>query len=1227
MTDPKLGSGAPMAALVCGGIAAVAAGASAFFGGPWLAGLASFCALVAVGACFGVLRQLTAAKQESMALLEDAKRLARGEGDTLEAGAYALSDAINARLAQERSAAERQNERLEELDEALSRQAGNIEALDAACAQMVIDADGIVREANAMAVELFGTTEDTVIGADVTSLFEDRAGWASASVGGSFSFLRTTVGGWVSGNVATSAESTVVVLRDASDERKAVDSAALGKATIENAPQPMAVIDDGGRVQSVNAALRALMDANPGAAAQWPAFAAGEGIVAFSSSEETVTCDEQVFTVSVQTIEADSDTPRAQLVSVTDVTEASAKRTVLDAVDAEACVVSIAADGTIERVSDAFAAAVGQDKDGLVGQSIGETCQSQEGQTPWSKTAADDHRTGCFAWTGRGGTTIWIKGSFTEQQGRTEERTQTIFVGADVTGIVADARDHKRTVDSVGSTQAMIWFDLEGAVVASNAQAQSIMGWATEAPATWRHGQGTDDSAEASQAFASAVAGNGKSGTFQLSTSAGAEHHLHGSYTPVSGTDGRLEAVLFCGVPAETTAANGSASVAAQAFVQQPSATIIVDRAGEVMLANGAAEAFFAEYAEQFSNVDARQLEGATIASFIDEADSLLASGFNGEDQTSETVFTRGDLKFSATITRVYDETGTQTAAAIQWAEVSEQLISAMLGRSFSETQALIHFRPDGTIIKANDNFLATMGYAEEEIIGKHHRMFVDFSSTTDEEYADLWSRLNRGEIVTGRAMKRVTKAGEHVYLRASYTPIRDDSGEVIRVFKAAVDATEEETQRLAEVEERSQQQAVQSTVVEQLASGLKQLADGDYTVQLTDHFPVDYMQLRYDFNDAVTALQAADSARQKASDDQSSVVERLALALNRLSDGVLTFQLEDQFPAEYEQLRADFNVAIERVRDVIGSIKSTAKGIKTGASEISQAADDLSKRTENQAATLEETAAALDEITVTVRQTAEGATEVNRVASETRDEAKVSGDVVGNAVEAMDEIERSSTQISQIIGVIDDIAFQTNLLALNAGVEAARAGDAGRGFAVVAQEVRALAQRSSEAAKEIKTLISTSSEQVSRGVELVDKAGSALGDIVTRVENVSALVSEIAASAQEQSVSLAEVNAAMNKMDQVTQQNASMVEQSTASSHSLAKASGMLIDRVAHFETGESEPLGAESDEFFSPGDIEPEIDEPPVRQQRDAAQAFFAGVGGAAEKLENQDENWEEF
>ena len=314
------------------------------------------------------------------------------------------------------------------------------------------------------------------------------------------------------------------------------------------------------------------------------------------------------------------------------------------------------------------------------------------------------------------------------------------------------------------------------------------------------------------------------------------------------------------------------------------------------------------------------------------------------------------------------------------------------------------------------------------------------------------------------------------------------------------------------------------------------------------------------------------EAERADATEAQAVVVASLAAGLECLSAGDLTHRLNQAFLPAYEKLRADFNAAMDQLQAAMRAIVGNAHGIRSGTEEIGQAADDLSRRTEQQAASLEETAAALDEITATVRKTAEGAKQARDVAGRTKSDAERSGEVVRQAVAAMGGIEQSSRQIGQIIGVIDEIAFQTNLLALNAGVEAARAGDAGRGFAVVASEVRALAQRSAEAAKEIKALISASAQQVGSGVKLVGETGEALSRIVAQVAEVSGVVGEIASSAQEQATGLAEVNTAVNRMDQVTQQNAAMVEQSTAASHALAQETAELARLTGRFQLGEEE-------------------------------------------------------
>ncbi len=309
-----------------------------------------------------------------------------------------------------------------------------------------------------------------------------------------------------------------------------------------------------------------------------------------------------------------------------------------------------------------------------------------------------------------------------------------------------------------------------------------------------------------------------------------------------------------------------------------------------------------------------------------------------------------------------------------------------------------------------------------------------------------------------------------------------------------------------------------------------------------------------------------------------AAAFQALGEGLDAIAQGDLTFRVQAAVAPKAEKLKADFNRAVSVLEATLRDVASNAAAVRSGAGEISEASVDLSRRTEQQAASLEETAAALDEITATVRKTAEGAHAARDSVARARDNAEQSGAVVRDAVAAMSEIESSSQQIGQIIGVIDEIAFQTNLLALNAGVEAARAGDAGRGFAVVASEVRALAQRSAEAAKDIKALISASSAQVARGVSLVSETGKVLEQILGQVTSINGAVAEIAASAQEQATGLHEVNNAVNQMDQVTQQNAAMVEQTTAASQALSNESQALSQAVARFELSAAtvSPAGA---------------------------------------------------
>lgn len=348
---------------------------------------------------------------------------------------------------------------------------------------------------------------------------------------------------------------------------------------------------------------------------------------------------------------------------------------------------------------------------------------------------------------------------------------------------------------------------------------------------------------------------------------------------------------------------------------------------------------------------------------------------------------------------------------------------------------------------------------------------------------------------------------------------------------------------------------------VGEMAKAVKVFKDNALKLQATEADAARHRQ------EAERERASNDTARGEILKQQQIMVAALARGLDQLSKGDLTVRLSQPFTEDYEKLRGDFNATAASLEEAMGTIITASGAIGAGSEEIAQASDDLSKRTEQQAAGLEETAAALNMITETVKKMAGGASQASQLVATTRDEAKNSGSIVEQAVDAMGKIKGSSDQITQIISVIDEIAFQTNLLALNAGVEAARAGEAGRGFAVVASEVRALAQRSADAAKEIKALISASSTHVEGGVSLVGRTGDALKGIISKVAEIDTLVREISASSKEQAVGLAEVNTAVTQMDQVVQQNAAMVEESTAATVALKNEVHDLSSMVARFQ------------------------------------------------------------
>lgn len=586
---------------------------------------------------------------------------------------------------------------------------------------------------------------------------------------------------------------------------------------------------------------------------------------------------------------------------------------------------------------------------------------------------------------------------------------------------------------------------------------------------------------------------------------------------------------------------------------------------------------------------------------------------------------------------------------------------------ALSRSQAIIQFDLTGKILTANKNFCATLGYDLNEIVGKHHSMFVDPEEVESTEYKQFWRDLATGKF-DRRQYKRFGKDGREIWIEASYNPVFKGD-KPIKVVKFATDITESKIKAIedsAKLSAISRSQAVieftpdgkiltanenfcgtlgyqLSEIVgkhhkifcdsayvttPEYAAFWRDLAAGEYCsnefMRISKSGEQVWIQAAYNpiTNDRGEVVKVVKFATDVTA--RMTAISLLAGSLRALASGDLTRTLDTPFVPTMENIRKDFNDVLAELRSTMTAIESNARSIASGSNEIRSATDDMARRTEQQAASVEETAAALEEITTNVGEATQNAAASATLVAETRGDVERSGQIVTEAVTAMSVIASSSQEMSKIIGVIDEIAFQTNLLALNAGIEAARAGEAGKGFAVVAQEVRELAQRSASAAKDIKQLIDSSSEQVKFGVSLVDKTGQSLGDIIQKIQSIDTNIQAIAVSVQEQSVGLREINSSVTVIDQGTQQNAAMVEQTTASSHGLAKEAEALFELLSRFELGSASETRSSTPPSRTVATVAPT----PRRAASPSHQPrvhITASLGGAA--TAQKTENWSEF
>ena len=607
----------------------------------------------------------------------------------------------------------------------------------------------------------------------------------------------------------------------------------------------------------------------------------------------------------------------------------------------------------------------------------------------------------------------------------------------------------------------------------------------------------------------------------------------------------------------ETQAMQRDMAFQSAALASTSAALMITDDAFNITYMNDAVREMMRGQVDEFRKIlasfDPDQLIGVNMDIFHAKPDQIRALINKPDRLPFRTDIRVGDARVQIELNAVWDSDKNFCGLVVEWIDVTQLRRRTAVLNAIDSGQIFAECDANGMFLRLNDNYLSLAGVPSDTLVG---RRFTDHIKLEGAE-GDLHAQVMKGETLQGRFVISRGRQ-EDALVEGGIYPITDRRGDTIGMTLIGSDVTAAQ-QQLREAE-----------------------------------------------------------ARQKAMQEaQQSVVEALRVGMRDISSGDLTSRLNTPFAPEYEQLRTDFNDALENLTRAMANIAQQTNAMHSETAEIVKAADEMSVRTERQAMTLQDTASSLDELTTNIGQTADGAARANQVVTEARARAEESGSIVDEAETAMAEISASSKEIVKVISVIDDISFQTNLLALNAGVEAARAGEAGRGFAVVATEVRALAQRCANAAAEINQLITVSGQHVSRGVELVGVTGETLKKIVSSISEISDYIAEIAQAGKEQSIGLNQVNSAVNQIDHVTQQNAAMFEETTSASHELARRATSLAETIGHFRVADT------------PGQsVAPRSSKPvPTAGKRSSSVPVSEGNLAVASRPTPEASDWEDF
>ncbi|MDY6920942.1 MAG: PAS domain S-box protein [Pseudomonadota bacterium] len=774
------------------------------------------------------------------------------------------------------------------------------------------------------------------------------------------------------------------------------------------------------------------------------------------------------------------------------------------AIDQSHARVEFDADGQILDANEQFLRLLGFPADALPGKSHHSLLPPEQASALddlWRHLRQGQPQTGEYRHRTQDGATLWLQSSFIPVSDDTGQLQKVVCFARDVTHQRQQQDDQRRQLQALDRSQAVIEFDMDGTILNANDNFLAVMGYQRQEVLGKHHSMFVapeEANGEKYRRFWSTLRqGKFHSATYRRQGKGGKAIWIQASYNPILDDQGQpYKVVKFASDVTEQTLKNADFASQIDA-ISRSQAVIEFNMDGTI---RGANDNFLSVMGYQADEIIGRHHRIFVAPEERETPDyqafwQALRSGEHFSSEYKRISKSGGEVWIQASYNPILDQEGKPFKVVKYATDISEQKrrnadFQSQL-EAISRSQAVIEFKLDGTIVHANDNFLQVLGYPLDEVVGRHHRMFVDDAFARSPAYKSFWDALNAGKFFS-EEYERIGKGGKRVWIQASYNPIFDASGRPYKVVKYATDITE-----------------------------------------------------------------------------RKQAVNEINQCLLALAEGDLGQRVQGAYQGEFLALKSALNSTMERLQNMVASIQTAADDIQVGASEIQRGNMDLSRRTESQAASLEETASSMEQMTAQLNQSTTNARDANRSADIAEKAAMAGKEVVLDTIKAMEAIQGSSKQIADIITAIDEIAFQTNLLALNAAVEAARAGEQGRGFAVVAGEVRSLAQRSAAAAKEIGQLIKDSVSKVETGTSMVNKSGQTLEEIINNVVTVSAQVSEIASSSAEQLAGIQQVNQAVSSIDEVTQQNSALMEEVTAATTSMVEQVDKMRQELSFFQQG----------------------------------------------------------